>query len=286
MPSAPPASATASGRPRSAKVCAARGTPSGLWASPAPRTAISRYALGPRSGARCHAETSATSKAACPRAGRRRLHDARHARRLAAHPPRFRDRRRRGRARRECALAQRVRMPPDASSKPLLARTPGKDPGGRLFPASGLSLPAFAHNWSLTHPTHTHKRLLLRGPGASTVRANSCPSGQTDVEICDPDMASHHANHREGPAVRAPAGLQRINGCSRRSGLFGNIRADTISARIWQTAGNPNGTPRFATDGRTTRENAQRVAKVPMTNGTVREQRRRRPRGRSRARLG
>ena len=87
-------------------------------------------------------------------------------------------------------LAQRVRMPPNASSKPLLARTLGKGPGGHLFPASGLALPRLAHNWPLTRATHNRKRCLPRGPVVYRVRGNLSPSGRTDAGICDPDMAS------------------------------------------------------------------------------------------------
>ena len=178
MPSAPPADATATGTPASAKVCAARPT-------------LAAQSLSARSGA-------------------------------ASMRP----------------LAQRVRMPPDASSKPLLARTLGKGPGGRLFPASGLALPPIAHNWPLTRATHTRKRRLPRGPGASTIRANHCPSGRTDAGICNPDMASPPCKssgsvHRVGPST-TPA---ESTGAAARGRLLSNIPADTTGARIRQTAG-------------------------------------------------
>ena len=102
-------------------------------------------------------------------------------------------------------------MPPDASSKPLLARTLGKGPGGRLFPASGLALPRFAHNWPLTRATHTRKRRLHRVRAASTIRANNCPSGQTDAGICYPDMV---ANDR--PASGQAAASRRSSWVSPR----------------------------------------------------------------------
>ncbi len=120
----------------------------------------------------------------------------------------------------------------------LLARTLGEDPRGRLFPASGLALPPFAHNWPLTRATHTRKRRLPRGPGASTTRANSCPSGQTDAGICDPDMASPPCKssgraHRVGLG-RTPA---EPTGAAARGSLLSKIPADTTGARIRQTAG-------------------------------------------------
>ena len=135
-------------------------------------------------------------------------------------------------------LAPRVRMPPRASSKPLLARTLGKGPGGRLFPASGLTLPPFAHNWPLTRATHTRKRCLPRVPGASTIRFNHCPSGRTDAGICNPDMASppcksSESVHRVGPST-TPA---ESTGAAASGGLLSNIPADTTGARIRQTAG-------------------------------------------------
>ena len=135
-------------------------------------------------------------------------------------------------------LAQRDRMPPDASSKPLLARTLGKDPGGRLFPASGLALPPFAHNWPLTRATHTRKRCLPRVRGASTIRANHCPSGRTDAGICDPDMASPPCKS-SGRARRAGPGMTpaESTGAAARGRLLSNIPADTTGARIRQTAG-------------------------------------------------
>ena len=113
------------------------------------------------------------------------------ARRLAAHRPRkLANAVGAVRRRPNAPLVQRVRTQPDASSKSLLARTLGKGPGGRLFPASGLALPRFAQNWPLTCATHTRKRRLPRVRGASTIRTNSGPFGQTDAGICDPDMAS------------------------------------------------------------------------------------------------
>ncbi len=141
-------------------------------------------------------------------------------------------------AARDAPLAQRVRIPPDASSKPLLARTLGKGPGGRLFPASGRALPPFAHNWPLTRATHTRKRRLPRVRGASTIRASNCPSGRTDAGICNPDMASPPCKsservHRVGPSM-TPA---ESTGAVASRDLSSNIPADTTGARIRQTAG-------------------------------------------------
>ena len=135
-------------------------------------------------------------------------------------------------------LARRVRMPPDHASSPLLARTLGKGPGGPLFPASGLALPRFAHNWPLTSATHTRKRRLPRVRGASTIRASNCPSGRTDAGICNPDMASPPCKssgsvHRVGPST-TPA---ESTGAAARGRLLSNIPADTTGARIRQTAG-------------------------------------------------
>ena len=153
------------------------------------------------------------------------------------------------------------------------------------FPAWGLALPRFAHRGRITRVTHTRKRRLPRVRGASTIRANNWPSGQTDAGICDPDMASPPCKssgrvHCVGPST-TPA---EPTGAVASGDLSSNIPADTNGARIRQTAGNParrpdsqrrlNNTGRRATRRRRSTDQRNTARAVPAASARTQRVRR------------